>query len=522
MYNESLSYDKNGNILSLQRNGDLDADFNSTGVFVIDDLTYKYHDTKANQLMKVTDNSFVSLGFKDDTLTDVNDQNDDYKYDENGNMTADENKGIENIEYNHLNLPTRIFFTNGGIISYLYNAAGQKVQKNVNNTTYSIITDYLDGFQYVNQALNFFPHAEGYVNVEGTNVEEYKFFYVYNYTDHLGNIRVSYGFDPDTQTLKTLEENHYYPFGLKHTNYNTYKRKFTKDEPPVDTPPGTLGTDFKIRQIPGGETLAYKYKYNGKEYQDEMGLNVYDYGARLYDPAVGRWFTIDPLAEQGRRWTPYAYAMNNPVFFVDPDGMWPGLPSWGVIKAIYRQTVKNVKENINKQTAKIKHDLSTAGEKTGFKKAGEWFSATATTIGNGYDFKVKNPDNANDGIAKKGQGNRNTQEKIVDPIMDLTTVHGPEGSRRQTPVSPTNSGESSSSTSSASTMEKTNTPEEDEIIEIKIPETTFLEMTNSKSANKHEKDTLINKKDSLRVMNNAKEKQKNDTENFNKKHGTNF
>lgn len=236
-------------------------------------------------------------------------------------LTADENKGIENITYNHLNLPTEIQFSNGSKIAYLYNAAGQKVQKDVNNTSYSIITDYLDGFQYVNQALNFFPHAEGYVNVEGTNEDGYKFFYVYNYTDHLGNIRVSYGFDPDTQTLKTLEENHYYPFGLKHTNYNTYKRKFTQDEPPLDTPPSTLGTDFKIKQIPGGETLAYKYRYNGQEYQDELGLNMYDYGARNYDPALGRWMNIDPLAEKDRRWTPYKYCYNNPLRFIDPDGM---------------------------------------------------------------------------------------------------------------------------------------------------------------------------------------------------------
>jgi RHS repeat-associated protein len=320
MYNESMSYDKNGNILTLQRTGDLDADFETSGAFVIDDLTYRYHEIKANQLMKVTDNSLVSLGFKDDTDEDSNDQEDDYEYDENGNLKADANKGIEKITYNHLNLPTEILFSNGSKILYLYNAAGQKVSKEVNNTVYSIITDYLDGFQYVNQMLNFFPHSEGYVNVEGTDEEGYKFFYVYNYTDHLGNIRVSYGLEPYSRTLKTLEENHYYPFGLKHTNYNTYKRKFTKEEEPIDPPPGTLGTDYKIKQVLSGEMVAYKYKYNGKEWQDELGLNFYDYGARNYDPAIGRWMNIDPLAEKYFNLSPYNYVANNPIIFIDPDG----------------------------------------------------------------------------------------------------------------------------------------------------------------------------------------------------------
>jgi RHS repeat-associated protein len=310
-FKEHLNYDKNGNITQLQRNGDLDSN-GLLPAMPIDDLTYTYHPQKANQLMKVIDFTNSPQGFKDGTNSD-----DDYSYDDNGNMTVDQNKGITNITYNHLNLPTEIEFGVTGKIEYLYNATGQKVAKIVTEGSSNITQhDYLaGGFQYKNSALQFFSHAEGYVNATQTR-GGYMFNYVFNYTDHLGNIRVSYGIDPSTSTLKIIEENHYYPFGLKHTNYNSDKKKFVKfsnDDLIVLRSPTS--------SLPATDYTDYKYKYNGKEYQDELGLNMYDYGARNYDPALGRWMNIDPLAETSRRWSPYTSVYNNPLRFVDPDGM---------------------------------------------------------------------------------------------------------------------------------------------------------------------------------------------------------
>jgi RHS repeat-associated protein len=76
-----------------------------------------------------------------------------------------------------------------------------------------------------------------------------------------------------------------------------------------------------IEVVPEGGRTSYQYKYNGKEFQDELGLNVYDYGGRIYDPAVPRFWQIDPMADYREWLSPYNYVQNNPVIRIDPDGM---------------------------------------------------------------------------------------------------------------------------------------------------------------------------------------------------------
>ncbi|MCP1995516.1 RHS repeat domain-containing protein [Flavobacterium sp. HSC-61S13] len=279
-YNEKLTYDKNGNIITLKRNGAPVLN----NVIEIDDLQYSY---EGNQLQTVTDATANAAGFRKGSHSGI-----DYTYDGFGNMITDKNKGITDIKYNHLNLPTEITIT-GGKINYIYNAVGAKVQKIVTPTSgVSTTTDYLGGFQYENGQLQFFPTAEGYYNAQ-TNK------YVYQYKDHLGNVRLSYS-DTNGDGLvsqdEVLSENNYYPFGLQHQ-----------------------GDNAAVAQ--SANKAAEQYKYNGKEFQDELGLGLYDYGARNYDAALGRWMNVDPLAEVSRRFSPYTYVLNNPVRFIDPDGM---------------------------------------------------------------------------------------------------------------------------------------------------------------------------------------------------------
>ena len=199
----------------------------------------------------------------------------------------------------------------------IYNAQGEKVKKIVQANLVTRTTDYIDGFQYKQGILQFYPTSEGYVDntyITGAN----KYNYVYQYKDQLGNIRLSYSKDPESGTTKILEENHYYPYGLKHTNYNDDLYAIQGKDTNADTVPDVAA----MKGVPIDGTLLAdtpnKYKFNGMEYQDELGLNLYDMDMRDYDPAIARWTGIDPVTHFEQ--SSYMGMNGNPVTFADPSG----------------------------------------------------------------------------------------------------------------------------------------------------------------------------------------------------------
>ena len=249
-----LTYDLNGNILSVQR-----TDSNGENLH---ELTYTYD---GYRLLSVGVNGTAS---------------DSYLYDADGNMTFDGRRGLT-ITYNTLNLPEEIVAGNQKI-SYIYSASGEKLACDANGS----LTYYRSVMVYgSDNKLLYMLTPEGTVSrTEGSAGTSY----TYNYfkTDHLGSTRVM--LSAVDGTLQASQTTDFYPFGLAFEYSNLNKNR---------------------------------YLFSGKELQDGLVgssmLEWYDFGARFYDPVLGRWFNVDPAAQVAN---PYLFCGNAPMMYVDKDG----------------------------------------------------------------------------------------------------------------------------------------------------------------------------------------------------------
>ncbi|SEW25316.1 RHS repeat-associated core domain-containing protein [Chryseobacterium wanjuense] len=332
---ESLSYDPNGNIANLYRTSVMEYGGNTATV--IDNLDYTY---LGNQAIKIQDNSGNSTGYEGTAGNPID-------FDVNGNMKNMIDKSIASIGYNYLNRPNSVNINLGQVttdIATKYRADGIKVRKETTKSSIGIggttsskeTTDYLDGFQYYNitggndggggsesrmitrafepQAftpieiadptiqpiggewtgsltptktpdLQFFPTEEGFYDYVKNQ-------YIYQYKDHLGNVRVSFARN-SAGALTIVDSNDYYPFGMNH---------------------------LKTGNAYFGQSSFKNYKFGKKELQE---FGAYDFEARLYWQEVERFGQIDAEAEEMPYISPYAFGLNNPIKFTDPDGNAP-------------------------------------------------------------------------------------------------------------------------------------------------------------------------------------------------------
>lgn len=307
-YNEGdLSYDANGNILSLTRSNEVDIHGGYlTNTF--DQLTYHYI-PGTNRLNYIEDNASIHTAVTNELITQGTDN---YTYDVLGQLTDNVADGQYFI-YNAAGLVTDVFKTktdrdarnySNDYAKYTYNEAGYRIKKEVKEGTNVIITWYVRDASgtifstYDQPGTSELPEAKeltiygsgrlGIAQLAGGNIDKY----VYELADHLGNVRATITKNNTTGDADVLSYNDYYPFGWEMPG-----RSYTAE--------------------------AYRFGYQGKfaEKDPETGLTQFE--ARLWDGRSGRWLSYDPA---GQYWSPYVGMGNNPVGSVDPDGR----QDWGM------------------------------------------------------------------------------------------------------------------------------------------------------------------------------------------------
>ena len=304
-YGTSYSYDNMGNLLSLSREGDMTSSLKG----IVDNLSMTYD---GNMLASVSDSAQApsvtgSADFRDGVSEVV-----EYTYDRNGNMTSDLNRKVSLISYNRQNRPARMRHA-GGTETFTYLPDGTKRGRTVLGKDRSLSrTEYRGNLVCADDTLKYILFDGGLIAMDGASPE-----YLFFLRDHLGSVRVVAR--PDG---KVVQVNHYYPYGMAFAGGGMSGNAGAH---PVEGGVSVAGGSLEIGGETGGMELArpgasQPYRFLGNELYTSNSLGLYDFSARMYDPALGRFLSVDPMAETCLNMTPFAYCGNNPIIRVDPEG----------------------------------------------------------------------------------------------------------------------------------------------------------------------------------------------------------
>jgi len=359
----------------------------------IDRITFNYAN---GQLSSTQDAADRTKGFKSINANGLN----SYTYDNNGNIIKDTGKGLS-MRYTYFNLPDRItryndILTNGDedYTYFDYTGSGRKLRKSTSLAAgpaeFNAIKDYVGSIEYRNGKLDAYYHPDGMLkfNADGT------YQYQYYIKDHLGNNRIvftdTYN-DDIVGSNDIIQENHHYPFGMQMNQ----------------TELATIGNENQ-------------YKYNGKEINEEFGLDWMAYGFRFYDAAIGRFTGVDPISDEFAHLSTYNYADNSPVANIDLHGL----------QAVNNNEARSIAENNfslmgNPRTSSPYDNLSlTQQPYSDFVKLNDYTQYTNGSWGSGFDtYQLIHVDaygNASPILKQVTVGEGDSQVTYEAPI--LTTV----------------------------------------------------------------------------------------------------
>ncbi|MBO0360805.1 RHS repeat-associated core domain-containing protein [Hymenobacter sp. BT186] len=348
-YATSYSYDPNGNLTSLTRNG-----ASRFGQLAMDQLSYQYdtQNGRDNRLLRVNDPT-PNQSYYADAIAQTNGTSAQYGYDEIGNLTSDATSGVSNITWNVYGKIEHVTQANGRAILYGYDAQGNRVRKTIstNNgaqlehtfyvrdaqgnvlavyqqqrqqssgglsaiTTVSLIEQPIYGSSRL--GLRKLTTGQSLPPVSNEYFDRLVGQKQYELVDHLGNVRALVG---DTKRPDDAVASTYKPDLLAYYNYYP----FGQMQPGRTAPNTATGS--------GG----YRYGFNGKEQDNnrELGLTIYDFGARIYNPALGQFLSTDPLEKKFPNQSPFVVSANNPISLIDDNGNGPRLPGFiATVKAL--------------------------------------------------------------------------------------------------------------------------------------------------------------------------------------------